>query len=77
MQNRKLQGEDIEKLKKEEQSTLSETQITGAESVMGPGSYSGRPLIPSASNKVSLSRPLSILSAYSEAFYPACIRRQT
>jgi len=50
MQNRKLQGEDIEKLKNEQKTTSSTTaEISSGESVMGPGSYSRRPLVPSAS----------------------------
>ena len=53
MQNRKLQGEDIEKLKNEQKTTSSTTaEISSGESVMGPGSYSRRPLVPSASGTV-------------------------
>ena len=55
MQNRKLQEDEIEKLKKnaKSNSTSSEAQITGAESAMGQGSYSRRPLVPSVSDTVS------------------------
>lgn len=56
MQNRKLQGDDIEKLKKDAKNTSlsSQTQITGADSAMGQGSYSRRRLVPSASDTVSI-----------------------
>ena len=55
MQNRKLQGDDIGKLKMDAKNTSlsSETQITGADSAMGQGSYSRRPLVPSVSDTVS------------------------
>ncbi|CAH3120643.1 unnamed protein product [Porites lobata] len=49
MQNRKLQGEDIDKLKKENQSTSSKTQA-GAQSVTGGGNDSGSPLVHAAND---------------------------
>ena len=51
MQNRKLQGEDIDKLKKENQSTSSKTQ-TVAQSVTGGGNDSGSPLVHAANDVV-------------------------
>lgn len=51
MQNRKLQGEDIDKLKKENQSTSSKTQA-GAQSVTGCGNDSGSPLVHAANDVV-------------------------
>ena len=51
MQNRKLQGEDIEKLKKENNSTSLKTQA-GAQFVTGTGSDSGSPLVHAANDVV-------------------------
>lgn len=51
MQNRKLQEEDIDKLKKDNHSTSSKTQ-TGAQSVTGAGSDSGSPLVHAANDVV-------------------------
>ena len=51
MQNRKLQGEDIDKLKKENQSTSSKTQA-GAQSVTGGENDSGSPLVHAANDVV-------------------------
>lgn len=51
MQNRKLQGEDIEKLKKENNNTSSKTQA-GAQSVTGTGNDSGSPLVHAANDVV-------------------------
>lgn len=53
MQNRKLQGEDIEKLKNEAKIASSEAKITSDGSELGPGGYSRRPLVPSSSETVS------------------------